>query len=75
MGHIRQTIGQHLLKIGPEGVEALRKEASEKGLDFHKHVAATALGKSIDEVGTIERNEAKTLLFGHNYGRPGGPLS
>lgn len=50
------------------GLDALRKEATEKGLDFHKHVAATALGKSIDDVTTVERNEVKTLLFAYNFG-------
>lgn len=53
------------------GLDALRKEATEKGLDFHKHVAATALGKGLDDVTTVERNEAKTLLFAYTYGSPG----
>lgn len=75
MGHIGTTIGQYLLKVGQEGLEKLRKEALEKGLDFHNLVAATALEKGIDAVTTIERNEAKTLLFGFNYGRRGGPRS
>jgi hypothetical protein len=68
MAHIRQTIGRHILKIGVEGLEALQKEATEKAVDFHKHVAATALGKGVDDVTTVERNEAKTLLFAYNFG-------
>lgn len=56
------------MAIGLKGLDDLQKEAKEKDLDFHKHVAAKALDKPHDEVTPVERNEAKTLLFAYNYG-------
>jgi DNA polymerase I-like protein with 3'-5' exonuclease and polymerase domains len=71
MSHIQSTLAKQLLDIGPDRLEEIRAEAREKGLDSHSFVAAQLLGKDINEVTTIERNEAKTLLFALNYGGMG----
>lgn len=68
MSHIRALLFQRLLATGEEGVAKIRAEALEKGLDFYSHTVATLFEKPIADVTTIERQEAKGLLFTYTYG-------
>ena len=53
-------------------LDALKVEAQEKKLDFHKLVTSRVLGISMDAVTLTDRNQAKNALFMYMYGRVPG---